>query len=405
MRILIVDDNEDSRMILENIFVSMGHSVEAANNGKEALNVLKALRPDMIIADILMPVMDGFQLCRSMKSNEELKHIPFIFYTATYTDEKDEDFALKMGADKFLRKPMEPDEFTRIVQEVIEDIENGKLITKAPDWNREKEVFKLYSERLVKKLEEKMLALEREMNERMQAEEKLRKSREELRNLSAYLQSVREQERTLVAREIHDEMGQALTGLKMDLSWVKKRLPQASKSLFEKTESMLRLIDRTIQFSRKIISELRPGLLDDFGLAAAIEWQADEFQKRTGIQCEVTINPEDIILDKDLATAIFRIFQETLTNVARHANATRVEIGLEEKTDALELTVSDNGKGIKEEEISHPNAFGLIGIRERVYQFGGELNIRGIKAKGTTVTICVPLKKESFSVDIKELNK
>jgi len=157
---------------------------------------------------------------------------------------------------------------------------------------------------------------------------------------------------------------------------------------------MSELADATLQTVKRISTELRPGLLDDVGLPAAIEWQGEEFQNRTGIKCEVTIDPEDIILDRDRSTAIFRIFQETLTNVARHANAKRVKVKLKEKAGKLELKVRDNGKGITEKQISDHKSFGLIGIKERAHFLGGNVVFRGIQDKGTAVTIRIPLHKK-----------
>jgi len=226
-------------------------------------------------------------------------------------------------------------------------------------------------------------------------EEELKNSHEQLRNLSIHLQSVREEERTRIAREIHDQLGQALTALKIDFSWLNNRLPKNQKSLLEKIESMSKLVDMTIQMVRRISSELRPGILDDLGLAAAIEWQAEEFQDRTGIKCEIALEPEDIILDQDCSTTIFRIFQEAITNVVRHANATEVKISLEKEAGKLMLEVKDNGKGITEEQISDPKSFGLIGIRERAHFWGGEVVISGVRDKGPTVTVSIPLIKRT----------
>ena len=230
--------------------------------------------------------------------------------------------------------------------------------------------------------------------EQKKAEEEVKNSQSQLRNLTAHLQSVREEERTLIAREMHDELGQALTAMKMDLSWLDKRLPKDQKPLFEKTKSMSKLADATLQTVKRISTELRPDLLDDLGIPAAIEWQAEEFHTRTGTKCEITVDPEDIILDKDRSTAIFRIFQETLTNVARHAKATKVKVSLKEKAGKIELKVRDNGKGITEEQVSNPTSFGLIGIRERTYYLGGNVVIKGLKDKGTTLTIRIPLPKK-----------
>lgn len=157
---------------------------------------------------------------------------------------------------------------------------------------------------------------------------------------------------------------------------------------------MSKLIDKTLQTVKRISTELRPGLLDDLGLAAAIEWQGDEFQDRAGIRCEVTVNPPDMILEQDRSTAIFRIFQEALTNIARHAHATLVKVSLKKRAGKVELRVRDNGKGITQEQISDPKSFGIIGMRERTHIFGGNIEIKGVQNKGTTLTISIPLPKK-----------
>ncbi len=233
-----------------------------------------------------------------------------------------------------------------------------------------------------------------DITERKQAEERLRTSREQLRSLSAHLESLREEERKNIAREIHDELGQMLTALKIDLSWLTNRLPKEQELLLEKTKSMYQLVDTAIQTVKRVSAELRPGALDDLGLAAAIEWQAGEFEKLTKIKCEFSSNPEDIVLDQDRSTAIFRIFQETLTNVVRHADATKVKANLKEEAGRIILRIRDNGKGIEKKQISDPKAFGLIGMRERAHFWGGELKITGTPGKETTVVVSIPLVKE-----------
>ena len=235
--------------------------------------------------------------------------------------------------------------------------------------------------------------MEQRVAEREQAEAQLRGSHEQLRNLAARLQSVREEERTNIAREIHDELGQALTGLKMDLAWMSNRLPEEQQVLQEKSASMLRLIDTTIQSVRKISTALRPGILDDLGLTAAIEWQAQDFQTRTGVRCDFITEREDLHLDRDRATAVFRIFQETLTNVARHARASEVIISLTEQSGTLVLEVRDNGRGVTERELADPQSLGLLGMRERALVFGGEVSISGAPGAGTTVTARIPLSQ------------
>ncbi len=231
-----------------------------------------------------------------------------------------------------------------------------------------------------------------EITDRMRAKEELEQSREQMRNLSAHLQSVREKERTRIARELHDELGQLLTALNTDLILLNRDLPKEQVSLLEKTASMSRLIDMTMTTVKRIYMDLRPGMLDHLGLAVAIGWQAGEFQKRTGITCRVIVDPEDLNLDPDLSTTIFRIFQETLTNISRHAEATRASVRLKATASCVELLVTDNGKGITEEQMSKPNSFGLLGIRERVRYWRGEVRISGNKGKGTTVKVRIPLQ-------------
>lgn len=233
-----------------------------------------------------------------------------------------------------------------------------------------------------------------DITDRKQAEKEIRVSQESLRNLTAHLQSIREEERTIVAREMHDELGQSLTALKMDLALLRAKLSKEQKELIDKTKSMSKLVDTTLQAVKRISTELRPGLLDDIGLPAAIEWQGEEFQNRTGIKCKVSIEPEDISLDQDRSTAIFRIFQETLTNIARHAKASKVTVFLKKNVSKIELKVRDNGKGIAEKQISNPKSFGIIGIRERAHFLGGDVEINGAPDKGTTVTARIPLPKE-----------
>ena len=237
-------------------------------------------------------------------------------------------------------------------------------------------------------------ALENRDAQRRRADQELRSSREQLRNLSAHLESIREEERTRLAREIHDELGQAMTALKMDVVWLSRRLGPEQRLLQEKTCSMDVLIDATIRTVQRLSGELRPGLLDDLGLAAAMEWQAEEFQKRSDIPCAVSADLQNATLSREIATPVFRIFQETLTNVLRHAQATRVGVRLHVGDGRLVLVVEDNGRGITPKEAEGPKAFGLIGIRERVLALKGQFSISGQPDQGTTVTVTIPLAQK-----------
>ncbi len=238
----------------------------------------------------------------------------------------------------------------------------------------------------------RMFGTAQDVTERMRAEEQLKKSNEQLRALSVRLQTAREEQSIRIAREIHDELGSALTGLKMDMSWLARRLSgQSPDGVHQKFQSALQLIDETVSKVRNISTQLRPSVLDDLGLAAAIEWQAREFQKRTEIECRIVSLQEDITLSAEKSTAVFRIFQEILTNVTRHAQASRVEVCMEEHGGDLILKVSDNGVGIKENEIGEAKSLGLLGMRERAMVFGGEVKVVGADGRGTTVTVRIPL--------------
>ncbi|MGD9578293.1 MAG: PAS domain S-box protein [Syntrophorhabdus sp.] len=241
--------------------------------------------------------------------------------------------------------------------------------------------------------ERRIVATYEDITEQRRAEQELANSREQLRNLSAHLQSVRELESTRIAREIHDELGQSLTALQLDLAWLGNHLPSGDQSLAGKIQRMRNLLDTSIDSVHRISTELRPTLLDDLGLTAAIEWQIQQFQSRTCVKCEAQLNCPDNSVEKDLATALFRIFQETLTNIARHANATLMKVRLDRKDDELRLYVFDNGKGITQEQIDDPTSFGIMGIRERVNLWGGSVSIKGKPQKGTTIKVRVPMSK------------
>ena len=230
----------------------------------------------------------------------------------------------------------------------------------------------------------------RDISRRKSTEQALKTTDQELRNLLNSIQSLRERERTSIAREIHDELGNALTVLKYDVTWLLKRMRVKTSAASVKGQEVLGRIDGIIGKVRKISTALRPGILDNLGIGAAIEWQAKEFQKRSGIRCDVRIKPPGIVLDRELATTIFRIFQETLTNVLRHAQAARCRVELVELEKSVVLKVFDNGRGVKKKEIHDPTSIGFIGIRERVEYWGGRMKIRGLEGKGTAILIAVP---------------
>jgi signal transduction histidine kinase len=344
-KILIVDDEPKSLFALQELLASLGQTLLVAQSGEEALKL--ALKHDfaVILLDVRMPGMDGFETAKMIRGRERSQATPIIFLTAQ-ADEMTSMFkGYAVGAVDYLMKPVVPDVLKSKVAIFVE---------------------------LHKK------------------SERLRESEDKLRRLAAHLISVREEERAHIAREIHDELGQVLTGIKMEVGWLQKRLKEPL--LLEKTESMSKLIDSTVQTVRKIATGLRPEMLDDMGLVAAVGWQAKEFQKRTGIRCRTKLPPERKF-DFEISTAVFRIFQEILTNVARHSRATRVDIELRDGEERLELDVTDNGIGIPEGELRGRKSLGLLGMQERALLFGGEVNVSGVPGQGTRVAVRIPIPK------------
>jgi two-component system sensor histidine kinase UhpB len=232
----------------------------------------------------------------------------------------------------------------------------------------------------------------RDITQRKQAQEELALSRHRLRALSAKLESLREEERSRISREIHDQLGQMLTGLKMDLRWIERRLGDldgnaAINPILDKAVEAGGLADETISAVQKIASELRPGVLDNLGLAAAIRYEAARFQERTGIACDVRVPEQPMPLARDVATAAFRIFQEALTNVTRHATATQVAIELRLDDNDFVLEIIDNGRGISAETLTNPRSLGLLGMQERAANINGQLTIQRGESAGTRVIL------------------
>ncbi len=354
IRILMLEDDtadaELTKFALRN--GGLNFSLARVETREEYLRELKHRPPELILSDYSLPGFNGHDALSL--ALEQCPETPFIFVTGTMGEEVAIE-TLKSGATDYVLK-------TRL----------SRLMPAVTRALREAE----------------------ERTQHRRAEAQLRESHRQLRALSFYLQSVREEERTRIAREVHDELGQALTSCKLDLSWIASKLPKDLKPLLEKTRALTSHIDSTIQMVRRISSELRPGVLDHLGLVAALEWQANEFQNRTGIKCDVTSNLRDALLDQDLSTTFFRIFQETLTNVIRHAGATQVTVDLREQDGRISLEVKDNGRGISRTEASNGKSMGLLGMRERAALLGGIFRIgRTAQGHGTRVGVSIPLQR------------
>ncbi len=358
--ILLVDDEPKNLLALEALLEPLGQNLLRAQSGEEALRLVLKHNPAVILLDVRMPGMDGFETARMIRGRDQSRDTPIIFLTGVSAEMESAFRGYEVGAVDYLIKPPVPEVLRSKVAVFVE-------------------------------LHRKNAALTKEIRERKAAEEQLRESQLQLRALAARLISVREEERARIAREIHDELGQVLTGIKMDVNWLAKRLAPDQKPLSEKTEAMCRLIDSTVHLVRRISTGLRPEILDEMGLVAAIGWQAKEFQKRMGIRCRLKLPAEQAALDKELSTAVFRIFQEILTNIARHAKASSVSVHLSISEGRLTLKVTDDGVGISDAAIRGRESLGLLGMQERAQLFGGEVDIQGTPGRGTSVSVSIPI--------------
>ena len=382
--ILVVDDERANINMLSAVLPE-DYDISVATRGLEVQGLANRTPFDLILLDVLMPDMDGYEVCQLLKQDPRTAEIPVIFLSAS-TDLDSIVRGFEAGGVDYVAKPFNEKELLARVgthvalRETRRELEekNGRL---------EREIVE--HERAERRLREYRDQLEELVSQRTA---ELTASNARLQKLGAHQEAVREAERTRISRELHDELGQMLTTLKMDAAWLKKRLPEEEEPLLQKAATMLVLIDATIQTVQRISQDLRPGMLDDLGLAAAIEWKTQDFQHRAEMECElVSGSDEDFDLHPDLSIVIFRIFQEVLTNVARHARATKVQVRLMRQDDRLEMTVSDNGVGIRADRIEASDSFGLMGIQERLYPWRGILKIEGAPDAGTTVTVVVPL--------------
>lgn len=357
LRILCLEDDDGDLELIRETLAADGLDcwLEQVQTRKEFEAALKETSFDLIISDFSLPAYDGRSALAAAKKLQA--DTPFILLSGTLGEERAVSF-LKSGATDCVLKH----NLSRLVPAV-----------------------------------RRALAEAEERARRKTAEEALQKQASQLRALAAQLQAGREEERIRISRELHDEMGEALTAQKFGLSWIRQRLGHEDQQvlreeIFAKIDSLNALADATANRVRRLCAELRPSILDDLGLLAAIEWQAHEFQTRTGIECDLAHKIDSLDLNPQQATALFRIFQEVLTNVARHAKASRVRVDLKIVGRNLVLQIRDNGKGINEKKITGGGSLGILGMRERAALLGGEVAIHGAPGKGTNVTVSAPLK-------------
>lgn len=353
-RILVVDDTLDSLKLLSDILKAQGYAVRSADGGELALRSATVNPPDLILLDVCMPGMDGFEVCQRLKALPKTRDIPVIFVSAvTPMSEKVRGFEL--GAVDFVIKPFQQEELLARVSTHLE------------------------LNRLRHRLETIVVENTRQ----------LRESRDMLRELSMRRENAREDERRYIAREIHDDLGQMLGGLRMRLSTLMLQAPPGSDELTPQLQNLMSLTDQTIRVVRDVVSKLRSPVLDA-GIVPGLEWLINEFQRTTGLLGRLTLSSEKISLPDDIATVLFRIAQESLTNVTRHAQARRVDIALDLLATECRMEVRDDGAGFEPADV-RKKSFGLEGMRERCHILGGRLDIVSAPGQGTTIRICIPL--------------
>lgn len=358
--ILLVDDDPGNLLALEAVLEPLGQNLLRAQSGEAALRTV--LRQDLavIILDVRMPGMDGFETARMIRLRDRSRLTPVIFLTGVSTEMESAFRGYEAGAVDYLIKPVVPAVLRSKVSVFVD-------------------------------LHRKNAALTGEIRNRQAAEAGLRESEVQLTALAARLVSVREEERTRIAREIHDELGQMLASLRTDVTWIEGQLAGTDRQFVEQAAAMGRLIDSTMHLTRRISTGLMPAFLDGTELVAAIGRQAGELCRRIGARCRLDLPQAAFFLDKEISTTAFRIFQEILTNIARHANAGTIEVYLGIADGLLTLRVGDDGVGIPESRILDRESLGLVGMRERARHFGGGVEIRGSPGSGTMVSVSIPL--------------
>lgn len=447
-QVLVVDDTPANLLLMRTVLESAGYAVLTATDGAMALPLAHSARPQLILLDIVMPGMDGYTVCSLLKHDASTRDIPVIFVTAS-DDANAEARSLALGAADFIGRPINvPVLLARVKSQVSLYRQRRSLegmfrdvIEMAPDAfvladargtivqvnARTEQLFGYPRAELIHQPLEVLLhypgtglevhclrkdgstffgeiklspmhtnrgwlqmAVVRDVSERLQAQMDLRESRQRLRELAALNEATRESERKHIAREVHDELGQVLTALRMNLSLLEMRFGAQDPALNAQAVGMKALVDRAIQGVRNVAVNLRPSALD-MGLVAAIEWLCNEFSRHTGIACLLHTQDQNIDLDEARAVVVFRIAQESLTNITRYAQASRVDIALNGCGNALHMQIRDNGQGFDLAAAGLKKSFGLLGMRERALALGGQILITSTPGQGTTISVTIPL--------------
>ncbi|WCJ58948.1 response regulator [Fontisphaera persica] len=387
-RVLLVEDDPPVLRTLERMLKSDGHEVYAVGEMPSALQVLEAQPVDVVITDLMLPGASGVELLRFLQDHHP--HLPAIVITGEPTLESAVE-AVRTRAFEYLSKPVSRSQLSRAVARAarLKHLEDERQRLEAAN--------RAYQENLEELVAQRTLALQ-------ESEARLRQSEQQLHALAARLIHVREAERAQMAREIHDELGQLLTGLKMDLHWLLRQCQcppekRSYEAIASRLQDALAIADDTIKCVQRLSAELRPSALDKLGLGAALRQELRQFGERSGLAVSLRLPEEEPALPAEQALALFRIVQEALTNVARHAQATAVTVTLEETKGGWELRVTDNGRGIREEETQRPQSLGLLGMKERVLPWRGTVSFERPAGGGTCVRVFLPRPAAGASGD------
>jgi len=391
-RVLIVDDYEVNLYLLRTVLQGHDFVVDEAHDGEEALARARQSIPDLVISDLLMPAMDGYSLLREWRADARLRDVPFIVYTATYSEPQDRKLALTLGADAYLLKSTEPAELIARIREVLASA--TRAAEPAGEQGAESDSqMKQYSEVLIRKLEHKMLQVQG-------ANCELQTANLRLQQLSQRLLEVQEAERAEIARELHDEIGQALTAIKLNAQWLSRRVtgPESVK-----LADCIKLADGALTQVRSRTLELRPPQLDQLGLTAALRDLTERMAGSAGLESQFIAESEDVAPGYAQATAAFRVAQEALTNVVRHAGATQVVVEVSRHDRELVVVVRDDGRAFDFDAARaraiKGGSMGLLGMQERVNLAGGRLLVDSQPGKGTRVEAGFPIDPSSGSIE------
>lgn len=368
--ILIVEDSCAALTMLTDLMSAEGYHVRQADDGESALLSIQARHPDLLLLDIQMPGMDGFEVCRRLKASADTALIPVIFLSAEQ-DIETKVSGFKLGAIDYITKPFQAEE---VLSRVAIHLELRNL-----------------QRNLNAMCELRTNELQQEVIERRRAEAELLESRQQLRELTGHLQEVRELERARIAREIHDELGQALSVARIHLTRLRDGINAPHEKMEAQIDTIVDVLEQASNTARSISENLRPGMLDLLGLGPAIKHHVQRFSEATGIACTLDLcEQEQCEMDDRVAIAAFRIVQEALTNVTRHAQARQVEIHLFKLESDLVVVVQDDGQGIRPKAPGSGSSYGLIGMRERAELLGGSLHIDSSPHQGTRIEAHLP---------------